>query len=70
VLPRRAPGASPPAATAGGPIFVSGTNIIAAVTSISINQNCAGTRGGYRVDTDSFRHVALRSAGHRPVRAR
>jgi hypothetical protein len=23
-----------------------------------------------RVDTDSFRHVALRSAGHRSVRAR
>lgn len=35
----------------GGPIFVSGTRIVAAVTSFGINQNCAGTGGGYRVDT-------------------
>ena len=35
----------------GGPIFWADTNIVAAVTSYGINQNCAGTGGGYRVDT-------------------
>lgn len=35
----------------GGPIFWADTNIVAAVTSFGINQNCAGTGGGYRVDT-------------------
>ena len=35
----------------GGPIFWDDTNIVAAVTSYGINQNCAGTGGGYRVDT-------------------
>ncbi|GAA2724951.1 S1 family peptidase [Cellulomonas aerilata] len=35
----------------GGPIFVEGTNVVAAVTSFGINARCAGTGGGYRVDT-------------------
>lgn len=35
----------------GGPIFVQGTNVVAAVTSYGINARCAGTGGGYRVDT-------------------
>lgn len=35
----------------GGPIFVQGSATIAAVTSYSLNARCAGTAGGYRVDT-------------------
>lgn len=35
----------------GGPIFHGDSNVIAAVTSYGLNQNCAGTGGGYRVDT-------------------
>ena len=35
----------------GGPIFVEGTTTVAAVTSFGLNQICAGTGGGYRVDT-------------------
>jgi len=35
----------------GGPIFVQGTNVVAAVTSFGMNARCAGTGGGYRVDT-------------------
>lgn len=35
----------------GGPIFVQGTTIVAAVTSYGLNDRCAGTGGGYRVDT-------------------
>jgi secreted trypsin-like serine protease len=35
----------------GGPIFYGDSNIIAAVTSYGVNANCAGTGGGYRVDT-------------------
>jgi V8-like Glu-specific endopeptidase len=35
----------------GGPIFVEGTNLIVAVTSFGLNARCAGTGGGYRVDT-------------------
>jgi hypothetical protein len=35
----------------GGPIFWPNSRIVAAVTSFGINQNCAGTGGGYRVDT-------------------
>ncbi len=34
----------------GGPIFVEGSNIVAAVTSYGLNARCAGTGGGYRVD--------------------
>lgn len=34
----------------GGPQFLNGTNIVAAVTSFGLNGNCAGTGGGYRVD--------------------
>lgn len=34
----------------GGPIFVEGSNIVAAVTSYGVNARCAGTGGGYRVD--------------------
>jgi hypothetical protein len=39
----------------GGPIFHSNSNVIAAVTSFGLNSNCAGTGGGYRVDTDDDR---------------
>jgi secreted trypsin-like serine protease len=35
----------------GGPIFHGESTVIAAVTSFGINSNCAGTGGGYRVDT-------------------
>jgi secreted trypsin-like serine protease len=35
----------------GGPIFHANSNQIAAVTSFGMNANCAGTGGGYRVDT-------------------
>ena len=35
----------------GGPIFHRDSNVIAAVTSYGLNANCAGTGGGYRVDT-------------------
>lgn len=35
----------------GGPIFHGDSNVIAAVTSFGINANCAGTGGGYRIDT-------------------
>jgi secreted trypsin-like serine protease len=35
----------------GGPIFHGSSNKIAAVTSFGLNANCAGTGGGYRVDT-------------------
>lgn len=34
----------------GGPQFLTGTNIVVAVTSFGINGNCAGIGGGYRVD--------------------
>jgi secreted trypsin-like serine protease len=36
----------------GGPIFHGSSNKIAAVTSFGLNANCAGTGGGYRVDTE------------------
>jgi secreted trypsin-like serine protease len=36
----------------GGPIFHGSSNTIAAVTSFGLNANCAGTGGGYRVDTE------------------
>ena len=48
----------------GGPIFVSGTNIVAAVTSYGINQNCAGTGGGYRVDTADDLNWLWAAFGH------
>jgi hypothetical protein len=35
----------------GGPIFWADTNVVAAVNSFVLNQNCTGTGGGYRVDT-------------------
>ena len=35
----------------GGPIFYGNSMVIAAVTSYGLNSNCAGTGGGYRVDT-------------------
>ena len=35
----------------GGPIFVEGSNVVAAVTSYGLNARCAGTGGGYRVDS-------------------
>jgi hypothetical protein len=34
----------------GGPMFLEGSNVVAAVTSFGVNGNCAGTGGGYRVD--------------------
>ena len=34
----------------GGPNFISGTNVIAGVTSFGINGNCAGTGGVFRLD--------------------
>ncbi len=34
----------------GGPIFEQDTSTIVAVTSFGLNQNCAGTGGGYRID--------------------
>jgi hypothetical protein len=36
----------------GGPIFLTDTNVVAAVTSFGLNGNCAGTGGGYRVDAE------------------
>ena len=35
----------------GGPMFLEGTTVVAAVTSFGLNGNCAGVGGGYRVDT-------------------
>lgn len=35
----------------GGPEFLNGSRVVAAVTSFGMNGNCAGTGGGYRVDT-------------------
>lgn len=39
----------------GGPIFMgdiaSNSNVVAAVTSFGLNANCAGSGGGYRIDT-------------------
>lgn len=35
----------------GGPIFLAETNQIVAVVSFGINTTCAGTGGGYRIDT-------------------
>lgn len=34
----------------GGPFFLTGTNVVAAVTSFVLNYSCAGAAGGYRVD--------------------
>jgi secreted trypsin-like serine protease len=36
----------------GGPIFHGDSNVIVAVTSFGVNANCAGTGGGYRIDTE------------------
>lgn len=36
----------------GGPIFWGESNVIVAVTSFSLNQNCKGTSGGHRIDTE------------------
>lgn len=35
----------------GGPVFYGDSLEIAAITSFGVNANCAGTGGGYRVDT-------------------
>lgn len=35
----------------GGPLFLDQSDVIVAVTSFGLNGNCAGTGGGYRVDT-------------------
>jgi hypothetical protein len=43
----------------GGPIFVSGTSTIVAVTSYEANINCAGTTGAYRIDqADDLKFLA------------
>ena len=34
----------------GGPIFEGDSNLVVAVTSFGLNQNCVGTGGGYRID--------------------
>lgn len=34
----------------GGPEFFDDSNVVAAVTSFGLNENCAGIGGGYRVD--------------------
>ena len=34
----------------GGPTFIKGTNVVAAVTSFGVNATCAGTSGVYRID--------------------
>lgn len=36
----------------GGPTFFEDSNMIVAVTSFGVNQPCAGTGGGYRIDKD------------------
>ncbi len=35
----------------GGPVFWGDSNVLVAVTSFGLNQNCKGIGGGYRVDT-------------------
>ena len=43
----------------GGPIFVSGSSTIVAVTSYEANINCTGTTGAYRIDqADDLRFLA------------
>lgn len=39
----------------GGPVFYSNTNIVVAVTSFGMNNNCKGADYGYRVDSDAAR---------------
>ncbi|MBI4874125.1 MAG: trypsin-like serine protease [Acidobacteria bacterium] len=39
----------------GGPNFMGDTNIVAAVTSFGLNQNCAGTGFGFRTDITETR---------------
>jgi hypothetical protein len=39
----------------GGPVFYGTTNIVVAVNSFVMNQNCKGSGFGYRVDQDSAR---------------
>jgi len=39
----------------GGPVFYGDTNIVVAVNSFVLNQNCKGSGFGYRVDQDSAR---------------
>jgi hypothetical protein len=35
----------------GGPVFISGTNIIVGITSFGLNENCKGVDFSYRIDT-------------------
>jgi hypothetical protein len=37
----------------GGPIFIAGTNVIAAIVSFGLNQNCVGTGFHYRADIEN-----------------
>lgn len=39
----------------GGPVFYSNTNLVVAVTSFGMNNNCKGADFGYRVDTNAAR---------------
>ncbi len=39
----------------GGPVFYSNTNMVVAVTSFGLNNNCKGTDFGFRIDTESAR---------------
>ncbi|HNS51556.1 MAG TPA: hypothetical protein PKO09_10290 [Anaerolineae bacterium] len=37
----------------GGPSFLGDSNVVAAVTSLDLNGNCAGTGGVFRMDRQS-----------------
>lgn len=51
----------------GGPIFMGDSNVVVAVTSFGLNGNCAGTGGGYRVDTaDDLTWLTTQFAAYLP----
>lgn len=47
----------------GGPVLLSGTDIVVAVNSFVLNGNCAGQGFGYRTDQDAVIAWILESAG-------
>ena len=47
----------------GGPIFLSDTSVVVAVTSFGLNGNCAGIGFGYRTDQRAVIEFILTSAG-------